>query len=321
MSKPPVICLMGPTASGKTELAVSLVEQFPLDVVSVDSALVYRGMNIGTAKPGLDVLARAPHRLIDIRDPEDAYSAGTFVRDARVQIGEIHAAGRIPLLVGGTMLYFRALIQGIADLPKADNVVREEIEAQAQRVGWSAMHEKLAIVDPQAAARINPHDRQRIQRALEVFRISGRPLSAWQAAQSQAPPEFEFIKVALVPGSRAELHRRINQRFLDMLQLDFVAEVAALRQRPGLSAGSTSMRSVGYRQIWAHLDGRDDLEEATAKGQAATRQLAKRQLTWLRSESGLNVADPLEAGVKSVISAILVEKLNQLRCNGLIGVC
>lgn len=321
MSKPLVICLMGPTASGKTELAVSLVEQFPLDVVSVDSALVYRGMNIGTAKPGLDVLARAPHRLIDIRDPEDAYSAGTFVRDARVQIGEIHAAGRIPLLVGGTMLYFRALIQGIADLPKADNVVREEIEAQAQRVGWSAMHEKLAIVDPQAAARINPHDRQRIQRALEVFRISGRPLSAWQAAQSQAPPEFEFIKVALVPGSRAELHRRINQRFLDMLQLDFVAEVAALRQRPGLSAGSTSMRSVGYRQIWAHLDGRDDLEEATAKGQAATRQLAKRQLTWLRSESGLNVADPLEAGVKSVISAILVEKLNQLRCNGLIGVC
>lgn len=321
MSKPPVICLMGPTASGKTELAVSLVEQFPLDVVSVDSALVYRGMNIGTAKPGLDVLARAPHRLIDIRDPEDAYSAGTFVRDARVQIGEIHAAGRIPLLVGGTMLYFRSLIQGIADLPKADNVVREEIEAQAQRVGWSAMHEKLAIVDPQAAARINPHDRQRIQRALEVFRISGRPLSAWQAAQSQAPPEFEFIKVALVPGSRAELHRRINQRFLDMLQLDFVAEVAALRQRPGLSAGSTSMRSVGYRQIWAHLDGRDDLEEATAKGQAATRQLAKRQLTWLRSESGLNVADPLEAGVKSVISAILVEKLNQLRCNGLIGVC
>lgn len=321
MSKPPVICLMGPTASGKTELAVSLVEQFPLDVVSVDSALVYRGMNIGTAKPGLDVLARAPHRLIDIRDPEDAYSAGTFVRDARVQIGEIHAAGRIPLLVGGTMLYFRALIQGIADLPKADNVVREEIEAQAQRVGWSAMHEKLAIVDPQAAARINPHDRQRIQRALEVFRISGRPLSAWQAAQSQSPPEFEFIKVALVPGSRAELHRRINQRFLDMLQLDFVAEVAALRQRPGLSAGSTSMRSVGYRQIWAHLDGRDDLEEATAKGQAATRQLAKRQLTWLRSESGLNVADPLEAGVKSVISAILVEKLNQLRCNGLIGVC
>lgn len=321
MSKPPVICLMGPTASGKTELAVSLVEQFPLDVVSVDSALVYRGMNIGTAKPGLDVLARAPHRLIDIRDPEDAYSAGTFVRDARVQIGEIHAAGRIPLLVGGTMLYFRSLIQGIADLPKADNVVREEIEAQAQRVGWSAMHEKLAIVDPQAAARINPHDRQRIQRALEVFRISGRPLSAWQAAQSQAPPEFEFIKVALVPGSRAELHRRINQRFLDMLQLDFVSEVAALRQRPGLSAGSTSMRSVGYRQIWAHLDGRDDLEEATAKGQAATRQLAKRQLTWLRSESGLNVADPLEAGVKSVISAILVEKLNQLRCNGLIGVC
>ncbi len=321
MSKPPVICLMGPTASGKTELAVSLVEQFPLDVVSVDSALVYRGMNIGTAKPGLDVLARAPHRLIDIRDPEDAYSAGTFVRDARVQIGEIHAAGRIPLLVGGTMLYFRALIQGIADLPKADNVVREEIEAQAQRVGWSAMHEKLAIVDPQAAARINPHDRQRIQRALEVFRISGRPLSAWQAAQSQSPPEFDFIKVALVPGSRAELHRRINQRFLDMLQLDFVSEVAALRQRPGLSAGSTSMRSVGYRQIWAHLDGRDDLEEATAKGQAATRQLAKRQLTWLRSESGLIVADPLEAGVKSVISAILAEKLNQLRCNGLIGVC
>ena len=321
MSKPPVICLMGPTASGKTELAVSLVEQFPLDVVSVDSALVYRGMNIGTAKPGLDVLARAPHRLIDIRDPEDAYSAGTFVRDARVQIGEIHAAGRIPLLVGGTMLYFRALIQGIADLPKADNVVREEIEAQAQRVGWSAMHEKLAIVDPQAAARINPHDRQRIQRALEVFRISGRPLSAWQAAQSQSLPEFEFIKVALVPGSRAELHRRINQRFLDMLQLDFVSEVAALRQRPGLSAGSTSMRSVGYRQIWAHLDGRDDLEEATAKGQAATRQLAKRQLTWLRSESGLIVADPLEAGVKSVISAILAEKLNQLRCNGLIGVC
>jgi tRNA dimethylallyltransferase len=318
MTKPPVVCLMGPTASGKTELAVSLADAFPLDIVSVDSALVYRGMDIGTAKPGADVLARAPHRLIDIRDPEDAYSAGTFARDARAQIDEIHAAGRIPLLVGGTMLYFRSLIHGIADLPEADGSIRKDIEAEALRLGWPALHGELAGVDPAAAARINPNDKQRIQRALEVFRISGRPLSAWQAVKSRLP-EYDFIKIAWVPGSRAELHQRINERFLAMLALGFVSEVAILRERPGLGADSASMRSVGYRQIWAHLEGRDNLEEATVKGQAATRQLAKRQLTWLRGETGLISADPLEVGARGYISSILAEKLNQNECYGPIG--
>jgi tRNA dimethylallyltransferase len=311
MLLPPVICLMGPTASGKTELAVSLVEEYPLDIVSVDSALVYRGMDIGTAKPGADILARAPHRLIDIREPEDTYSAGAFVRDARDHIEEIQASGRTPLLVGGTMLYFRSLMQGIAVLPPADDAIRSEIEAEAQIAGWPALHKQLAEVDSQAAARINPNDKQRIQRALEVYRCSGKPLSAWHAGEPEQCPEFDFIKIALVASSRSELHQRIDARFVEMLQLGLIDEVATLRKRSGLSADSTSMRSVGYRQVWAHLDGQFDLKEATAKGQAATRQLAKRQLTWLRSEPDLIAVDPLDPGAGGYILSVLGEKLNK----------
>lgn len=319
MKKLPVVCLMGPTATGKTDVAVRLLEKFPFDIVSVDSALVYRGMNIGTAKPDAKILERAPHRLIDIRDPEDAYSAGTFVRDARVEVASIHAAGRIPLLVGGTMMYFRSLLGGIADLPEADAAVRTEIDAEAQIVGWPKMHAALASIDPQAAARIDPNDRQRIQRALEVFRLSGRTLSDWHAQASASLPEFDFIKFALIPGSRAELHSRINERFLGMLQQGFVEEVIGLRKRAALVADSPSMRAVGYRQIWAHLDGDDDLATATAKGQAATRQLAKRQLTWLRRETELIAVDPLEDGATETISSFLAGKWNQHGVYGLTG--
>lgn len=319
MEKLPVVCLMGPTASGKTEVAIQLVEQFPLDIVSVDSALVYRGMNIGTAKPAANILEQAPHRLIDIRDPEEAYSAGTFVRDARAEIASIHATGRVPFLVGGTMMYFRCLLGGIADLPEADAGTRACLDAEAKIVGWAAMHEELAAIDPQSAARINPNDRQRIQRALEVFRRSGRTLSAWHAQASASLPAFDFIKIALVPGSRAELHRRIDARFLVMLQQGLVEEVAGLREREGLTADSPSMRAVGYRQIWAHLAGDDDLAAATAKGQAATRQLAKRQLTWLRNEADLIVVDPLEEGAAETISLYLVTKWNQRGVYGLTG--
>jgi len=319
MKKLPVVCLMGPTASGKTEVAVQLAESYPFDIVSVDSALVYRGMNIGTAKPDASILERAPHRLINIRDPEDAYSAGSFVRDALAEIRLIHASGRVPLLVGGTMLYFRSLLGGIADLPEADAGTRAKIDAKAQTVGWAAMHEELTAIDPQAAARIDPNDRQRIQRALEVFRLSGRTLSDWHAQASAPLPEFDFIKIALVPGSRAELHDRINARFLAMLQQGFVEEVVGLRERAALLADSPSMRAVGYRQIWAHLDGDDDLATATAKGQAATRQLAKRQLTWLRRETELFSVDPLEDGATESISSFLAGKMNQHGVYGLTG--
>lgn len=301
---------MGPTASGKTELGVRLVERHPFDIVSVDSALVYRGMDIGTAKPDAEVLRQAPHRLIDIREPEDTYSAGTFVRDARREIDAIHGEGRVPLLLGGTMLYFRSLIDGIAQLPDADAEVRREIDVEAERLGWPAMHGKLAEIDGEAAARIAPNDRQRIQRALEVYRVSGRPLSEWQRTETPEP-EYAFIRIAVIPGSRAVLHTRIDKRFEEMLAQGFLEEVSGLRRRPGLDANSPSMRAVGYRQLWSHLDGECDLPTATSRGQAATRQLAKRQLTWLRGDSSLVVFDPLEDGVVETISAFLAAKLKE----------
>ncbi len=302
---------MGPTASGKTELAVELVERLPLDIVSVDSALVYRGMDIGTAKPGAAILERAPHRLIDILDPEEAYSAGGFVRDARREIDAIHAAGRVPLLVGGTMMYFRSLTRGIAELPEACAATRAAIDDEAEHKGWPALHAELARIDPETAERIGPHDRQRIQRAVEVYRVSGRSLTEWQAAGSRAPAEYAFLKIALIAGSRARLHERIERRFLAMLEAGFVDEVRSLMQRPGLGPEAPSMRAVGYRQLWAHLSGRYDLAEATRRGQAATRQLAKRQLTWLRGDAGLTAFDPLEAGAASAISAVVERKLNE----------
>ena len=309
-TRPPVVCLMGPTASGKTALGVRLVERFPLDIVSVDSALVYREMDIGTAKPGPEVLRRAPHRLIDIRDPEEPYSAGAFVRDACGEIDAIHARGRIPLLLGGTLLYFRSLVDGIAALPDADSEVRAAIDAEAERSGWPAMHAALAEIDPGAAQRIAPNDRQRIQRALEVYRVSGRALSDWQRAGVPAPA-YTFIRIAVVPGSRELLHTRIDKRFDEMLEQGFLDEVRRLRQRPGLGAASPSMRAVGYRQLWSHLDGEYDLATAIRRAQAATRQLAKRQLTWLRGDDALEVFDPLEDGTAEAISTFLAAKLKE----------
>jgi tRNA dimethylallyltransferase len=304
---------MGPTASGKTELAMTLAETLPADIISVDSALVYRGMDIGTAKPDAATQIRYPHRLIDIRDPEQSYSAGDFVRDATAEMLHTCAAGRVPLLVGGTMMYFRALTRGIAQLPPADASVRASIEAEAAATGWQAMHRKLALADPAAAERISVNDRQRIQRALEVYVVSGRPLSEWQADQTignGGGASFRFLKLGLVPEPRRELHRRIEKRFRAMLDLGFVDEVRNLRRYHRLTSRSASMRAVGYRQIWSCLEGRYGLDEAIERALAATRQLAKRQLTWLRSESDLHVVNPLESQVFATIQTILGEHLH-----------
>ncbi len=303
------VLLMGPTASGKTDVAISLSKRFPCDIISVDSALVYRGMDIGTAKPDAETLRRAPHQLINIRDPEESYSAGDFVRDARLAIAGSVAKGRIPLLVGGTMMYFRALTEGIADLPAADSRIREQIDADAKRLGWPAMHAELLKVDPALAARLSPNDSQRIQRALEVFHISGKPLSEWQREAVMEPDGIEYIKIALQIEPRALLHQRIEQRLDSMLRNGFEDEMLALRARAGLDRNSSSMRSVGYRQFWAYLDGEYSRQEATDRALFATRQLAKRQLTWLRSENEVFLVDPLEADAIGTISANLARKL------------
>lgn len=302
---------MGPTASGKTDIAVSLCKRFPFDIISVDSALVYRGMDIGTARPDAETLRRTPHRLIDIRDPEDTYSAGDFVRDARIEMGRIAAADRIPLLVGGTMMYFRALIGGIAALPTADDRIRAQIDADADELGWPALHEKLREVDPAAADRINRNDSQRIQRALEVYRASGKSLTAWQdeASQNSARDDWRYAKIALQISSREVLHARIEQRLDGMINNGFLEEVQTLRRRPGLTRRQPSMRAVGYRQFWEHAVGECSFDEAKAQTLAATRQLAKRQLTWLRSEAELTSFDPLEACAIDAISAHLAGKL------------
>jgi len=305
------ICLMGPTASGKTDVAIKLCKRFPLDVISVDSALVYRGMDIGTAKPDAETLRRTPHRLVDIRDPIDGYSAGEFVRDAHAQMSEIFSQGRVPLLVGGTMMYFRALTQGIADLPPADADIRATIDADAARLGWPAMHERLEKIDSEAANQIDKNDRQRIQRALEVYLSSGKPLSEWQKeAPSTIDDDIQFLKIALQPPSRQVLHERIEQRLNSMLNNGFLDEVKVLHQQEGLTIEHPAMRSVGYRQLWQHLDGETTLKEAGEKALFATRQLAKRQITWLRSESELLSFDPLEAGVIDAISRSLLEFFN-----------
>lgn len=296
---------MGPTASGKTDVAMRLADAYPFDLVSVDSALVYRGMNIGTAKPGADTLRRYPHRLVDIRDPEQPYSAGEFVRDAEREIDAILKAGRLPLLVGGTMMYFRALIDGIAALPKADQDVRNELDREARALGWPELHKQLAEADAEAAARISPNDSQRIQRALEVYRISGRSLTDWQSAANPSSGHYSFIKLALLPEPRAALHARIEKRLQLMLGNGFLAEVAGLKARPGLTARHSSMRAVGYRQYWSHLDGEYDARTARSKALAATRQLAKRQITWLRSERQVLVLNPLEVDPYDAISAHL----------------
>ena len=304
-SSQPVVCLMGPTATGKTDVALKLAQEFPLDLISVDSALVYRGMDIGTAKPDAKTLELVPHRLIDIRDPEESYSAGEFVRDACREIDASNERGRVPLLVGGTMMYFRALTEGIADLPEADAEIREKIDAEAEASGWPELHAQLAKVDAKAAARINPNDSQRIQRALEVYRVSGKSLSAWQAGGTFNHREDRFLKIGLLAEPRSALHQKIALRLRAMMEEGFVEEVETLMARPGLTANHPSMRAVGYRQLWSYLEELGDLEEATRKALAATRQLAKRQLTWLRSERQATVVDALETDALSTISTLL----------------
>ena len=309
MGKQVVVCLMGPTASGKTALTLELARAFPLDVISVDSALVYRGMDIGTAKPDAETLRNVPHALVNIREPEDSYSAGDFVRDANAEIAASHARGCIPFLVGGTMMYFRALTRGIAELPGADPDIRAAIDAEAAESGWPALHRQLADVDETSASRIQPNDSQRIQRALEVYRISGKPLSAWHADSAAKDEAGTFLKIALCSESRRVLHERIAERFRKMLANGFVDEVRALMTRPGLTSKHPSMRAVGYRQLWRYLEGSDSLEEAKRKALAATRQLAKRQLTWLRAERSAEVVDPLENRPLGTITSLVRRQL------------
>ncbi|MCK7542843.1 tRNA (adenosine(37)-N6)-dimethylallyltransferase MiaA [Marinobacter bryozoorum] len=294
---PLAILLMGPTASGKTDLAIELCEHLPCDIISVDSAMIYRGMDIGTAKPSADELARAPHRLIDICDPAETYSAADFRRDALREMDEIVRAGRIPLLVGGTMMYFKALLQGMGDLPAASPGVRQELEQLAARQGWDVLHRQLEEVDPVAAGLVHPNNRQRLLRAMEVYRLTGRPISSfwqsgenikdypystnWQADAAHRLP-YTVVQFALAPPERQQLHDRIRTRFLAMLEQGFVEEVRGLMARGDLTPEMPSMRCVGYRQVWSWLAGEGEYEDMAERGIAATRQLAKRQLTWLR---------------------------------------
>ena len=286
MTDPLAILLIGPTASGKTGAAVELVQRLPLEIVSVDSAMIYRGMDIGTAKPDAAILRRAPHRLIDIRDPAERYSAAEFRDDALREMADIRRHGRTPLLVGGTTLYFRALEQGLSDLPPADPGVRARLEAEAAEFGWTFLHERLRRLDPQAAARIHPNDPQRIQRALEVHALSGTPISDLQAAGRVPSPGWRFLKIILAPHDRNVLHRRIEIRFREMVAQGFLDEVRRLRARGDLRPDLPSMRAVGYRQAWACLEGNLSADEWIERGIIATRQYAKRQMTWLRSETG-----------------------------------
>ena len=280
----PVICLLGPTASGKTAAALALAEQLPLEIISIDSALVYRQMDIGTAKPSVAEQAAVPHHLIDIIDPAEAYSAAQFHDDAQRLIGEIFARGRTPLLVGGTMLYYKALCSGLNAMPSADATVRAQLDADAARDGWPALHARLAEIDPASAARLAPNDSQRVQRALEVWLLTGQTLTALHAAPREpAQQPWQYLPLALEPSDRAILHERIASRFDTMLATGLIDEVAGLRARGDLHTGLPSIRCVGYRQIWDYLDGATDLATARDKGIFATRQLCKRQLTWLRS--------------------------------------
>ena len=307
--RPPVLFLMGPTASGKTALAVALTQHLPFKIVSVDSALVYRGMDIGTAKPDADTLHLAPHRLIDILDPAEAYSAGRFRADALSEIAAIQADGHYPLLVVGTMLYFRALERGLAELPVADPAIRVRLNAELAEYGSTVLHARLALCDPVAAARIHVHDSQRIQRALEVYELTGRSLTELCAQSCDELLPFRVVKLILVPMERQILHERIESRFRSMLEQGFVAEVERLRARGDLDLAKPSMRAVGYRQVWEYLEGRLDHEEMAERAIAATRQFAKRQLTWLRAESGaswLNGSQP----------QLLEQSLAELRIHG-----
>jgi tRNA dimethylallyltransferase len=298
---------MGPTGSGKSDLAIRLTEKLPLEIISVDSALVYRGMDIGTAKPDKSTRARTPHHLIDIRDPAASYSVGEFTRDALCAMEDIWSRGRQPLLVGGTMMYFHALTSGIAQLPESDPAVRAEIDASAAALGWAAVHKALAEVDPQAAARIHINDPQRIQRALEVHRLTGETITKLQQERVSVFTDVNVIEFALAPLERGELHTKIELRFKAMLEAGFVEEVRSLYERGDLGPEHPSMRAVGYRQIWRYLAGVNALDEATEQAIAATRQLAKRQLTWLRRRTAARWLDSMRPDVARLVFDALSE--------------
>jgi tRNA dimethylallyltransferase len=287
----PLAVITGPTGTGKSEFALRLAREFPVEIVSVDSAQVFRGMDIGSAKPDATTRAAVPHHLLDLVDPAASYSAGQFVRDAARAIDDIEARGRIPLLVGGTMLYLRALIGGIAELPGGSDAIRAALDADAARDGWPALHARLAAIDPAAAARIHPNDAQRIQRALEVHAVTGEPISTHQA-RTRLPLARHFAVVALIPADRARLHAALDARFVRMMDAGLLGEVRSLRERGDLTEAHPAIRAVGYRQLWAHVTGGCSLEAAVARAQAATRQLAKRQMTWLRSMPDVRVFDP-----------------------------
>ena len=305
MSAPPALVLTGPTGSGKSDWAWRLAQELPVEIISVDSAQVYRGMDIGTAKPSAAEQARVTHHLIDIRDPSERYSAGEFVRDARAAMAQAHSRGHLPVLVGGTQLYLRALLRGMALLPEASPAVRAELAAEAGARGWPNLHAELVKVDPRAAAKIHPNDPQRIQRALEVYRQSGRPISDWQAATQLPDDGAHWLRFALIPGDRAALARGLRERFQAMLEAGLLAEVSALYHRVDLHAELPALRAVGYRQLWAHCAGETGLAEATEHAVTATRQLAKRQLTWLRAESAYQSLDPaMPAGFTRILGAI-----------------
>ncbi|AMO83685.1 tRNA (adenosine(37)-N6)-dimethylallyltransferase MiaA [Obesumbacterium proteus] len=308
-SLPPAIFIMGPTASGKTALAMSLRQRFPVELISVDSALIYHGMDIGTAKPTAEELAQAPHRLIDIRDPAESYSAADFRADALREMAAITAEGKIPLLVGGTMLYFKALLEGLSPLPPADPDVRAQIEKQAQELGWEALHRQLQQVDPVSAARIHPNDPQRLSRALEVFLISGKTLTELTKISGETLP-YNVQQFAIAPATREQLHQRIALRFEQMMAAGFEAEARALFERGDLHTDLPSVRCVGYRQMWSYLEGEIGYDEMVYRGICATRQLAKRQMTWLRgweSVHWLDSDEPLQAleSVAQVVRASL----------------
>lgn len=304
---PLVICLAGPTAAGKSASTLALAERWPLEIVNVDSATIYRGMDIGTAKPSPAEQAQVPQHLLDIRDPAQSYSAAEFRADALRLIDEIRARGRIPLLAGGTMMYYKALRDGLDDLPQADPALRAELEARAARDGWPALHAELARLDPVTAARLAPNDSQRIQRALEICQLSGQPMSALLGRQRAAAGDDDnrYLTISLEPSARAALHARIEQRFDAMLANGLLEEVRGLHARADLHPGLPSVRCVGYRQMWAHLDGEISLEEAREQGIAATRQLAKRQITWLRAQPERVIVDCLAAdAVAQTIDAV-----------------
>jgi tRNA dimethylallyltransferase len=296
------ILLLGPTASGKSAVALHLARRFPAEIVSVDSAQVYRGMDLGTAKPDAAIRAEVPHHLIDVLDPTGSYSAGRFRADALALVESIHARGRVPILAGGTMLYFRALTRGLAELPAAHPGIRARIEERAARLGWPRLHAELARIDPVTAARLEPSDAQRIQRALEVHEVSGRALSEWHREGGGPAPGFEALRISLEPSERAELHRRIAERFAAMLAAGLVDEVKALRGRLELDASLPSMRCVGYRQVWQTLEGEASAATLEARGIAATRQLAKRQLTWLRAMADVERFDCLRPDLAQAVA-------------------